>query len=170
MQKLSMMVQKSLLWQRARNWYELLEAKDRKAIQILSAALVCALVYFAVWEPVNQWADEQEAGLQHQQEISDWLESNKIRAVELQKNQKGGIGQRELSSVVGSAARKSEVTLSRVQPDRKGLSVWIEDSAYQKLLKWLVTLENQYGVQIQQIRIDKLKEEGRVKAYLHLAN
>ena len=163
-------MQQSPLWQSARNRYELLGVKDRRAIQILSIALICTLVYVLVWDPITQWEEEQEAGYQHQVSVNDWLQNNQQRAKDQKKNQKGGIGQRELSSVVGSVARKSNVTLSRVQPDKKGLSVWIEDAAYQKLLAWLVVLENQFGVQVQQIRIDKLKEEGRVKAFLHLAN
>lgn len=170
MQKLSVMMQRSPLWQQTRNRYELLEAKDRRALVILSIALIAALTYYMVWEPVNQWAEQQEADYQQQQSINEWLQDNKKRAVDLQKNKKGGLGTRELSSVVGSVARKADITLSRVQPDRKGLAVWVEDAAYQKLLTWLIALENQYSLQIQQIRIDRLKEEGRVKAYLHLSN
>ncbi|OED41920.1 hypothetical protein ACH42_12775 [Endozoicomonas sp. (ex Bugula neritina AB1)] len=170
MQKLSAIMQRSPLWQRFRNGYEILEAKDRRTVQILSVAVVCAFIYFVIWEPVNRWAEEQEVDFQHQQDVNEWLQNNKKHAVELQKAKLGSVGQRELSSVVGGVARKMDVTLSRVQPNKKGLSVWVEDAAYQKFLKWLVILENQYNVQTQQIRIDKLKEEGRIKAHIHLSN
>ncbi len=170
MQKFIIMMQNSAGWQRIRNTYEVLETKDRRAVQVLLASVVFAVTYFTIWEPLNRWSYEQKAGYQHQQEVNNWLNSNRQRALEFQKNQRTGIGQRELSSVVGSVARKSGVVLSRVQPDPRGLSVWVEDAAYQKFLAWLVSLENQYRVQVQQIKIDKRKEEGRIKAYLHLAN
>ena len=169
MQKLLTPLQNSLMWQRAKNWYELLEARDRRVVQLVSVAIVCTLIYVLIWSPVREWSDKQEADYKYQVDMSHWLQNNKSQAIQLQKNQKAGIGQRELSSVVGSVARRSEVALSRVQPDHKGLSVWVEDAAYQKLLMWLGTLENKHNIQVQQIRIDKLKEEGRVKASLRFA-
>ena len=170
MQKLTMMMQNNPHMQRVKLWYELLAPKDRRAIQIMTVALVVFITYLMVWEPFNGWADSRKQDYVHQQEIHDWFLKNKARALELQKSQKAGAGQRELSSVVSATARQAGLILSRVQPDRKGMSVWVEDTAYQKLLKWLVLLDTKYEVQVQQIRIDKLKEEGRIKGYVHLAN
>ena len=170
MQKLSMMMQNNPQLQRAKLWYELLAPKDRRAIQILAMALVVFITYLLIWEPFNGWAQSHKQDYIHQQEVHDWFMKNKARALELQKSQKSGGGQRELSSVVSITARQAGLVLSRVQPDRKGMSIWVEDTGYQKLLKWLVLLESKYEVQVQQIRIDKLKEEGRIKAYIHLGN
>ena len=64
----------------------------------------------------------------------------------------------------------SGVTIHRIQPDKKGVGVWLDDAAYQKVLAWIFTLENKYQVVVQQIKIDRLKEEGRVKGYIHFKN
>ena len=170
MQKLAMMMQNNPQLQRVKLWYELLAPKDRRAIQILTAALIIFMTYLVVWKPFSDWAQSRKQDYVYQQEAHDWFLTNKARALELQKNQKSGAGQRELSSVVSATARQAGLVLSRVQPDRKGMSVWVEDTAYQKLLKWLMLLDNKYEVQVQQIRIDKLKEEGRIKGYIHLGN
>lgn len=170
MQKLTMIMQNNPQLQRVRLWYELLAPKDRRAIQMLAVALLIFMSYLLVWEPFSGWAQNRKHDYAHQQEIHDWFVKNKARALELQKNKKPGAGQRELSSVVSATARQAGLVLSRVQPDRKGMSVWVEDTAYQKLLKWLVLLDTRYEVQVQQIRLDKLKEEGRIKGYIHLAN
>ena len=157
-------------WQRLKIWYELLPTRDRLALQGLSIALAVFLVYMLIWEPFGKWVDNKKMDYVHQQEVHDWFQKNKTRALELQKNQKSSAGQRELSSIVSASARQAGLTLNRVQPDRKGLSVWVEDAPYQKLLKWLVLLENKNDVLVQQIRLDKLKEEGKVKGYIHLIN
>lgn len=170
MQKLTMMMQNNPHMQRVKLWYELLAPKDRRALQILAVALAVFISYLGVWKPVNSWTESQKQDYVHQQEIHDWFVKNKPLAIELQKKQKSGAGQRELSSVVSATARQAGLVLSRVQPDRKGMSLWVDDTPYQKLLKWLVLLENKYEVQVQQIRIDKLQEEGLVKGYIHLAN
>lgn len=170
MQKLSMMMENNPQWQRLKIRYELLSGRNRRALQLSSVALTIFLMYLLVWEPFSYWVDNKKGDYVHQQDIHDWFEKNKGRALELQKNQKAIGGQRELSSVVSVSARQAGLTLNRVQPDRKGLSVWIEDVAYQKLVKWLILLENKSEVMVQQIRLDKLKEEGRVKGYIHLVN
>ncbi len=170
MQKLTQVLQQSPLWQEFKNWYELRSANDRRALQILFTALIVSFLYLVIWDPVIQWSEKNKDDYQHQQMVHSWLQDNLSQAKELQKKQRSGIGQREFSSVVSGAARKAGITLSRVQPDKKGLSVWVEDAAYQKLLNWLVVLDTKNKIVIQQVRLDKLKEEGRVKAYLHLGN
>lgn len=168
MQKLNMLLMTNPYWQQCKIWYELRSPRDRKALQLLGSALFVGLIYFLVWEPVTNWSEAQKDDYLYQEEISTWLQSNLSKARELQKNQQVASGRRELSSIAASAAQQVDITLGRVQPDRKGLSVWVEDAAYQKLLKWLVLLQTKHGVAVQQIRIDKLKEEGRVKSYVHL--
>ncbi len=167
MQKLNNLLMANPYWQQCRSWYEIRSPRDRKALQLLAAALFVGLIYFLIWEPVTQWSESQKEDYLYQEEINTWLHSNLSKARDLQKNQQVVSARRELSSIATSVAQQTDITLGRVQPDRKGLSVWIEDAAYQKLLKWLVLLQTKHGVAVQQIRIDKLKEEGRVKSYIH---
>ena len=170
MQKLSIIMRSSPQLQRLKIGYELLAPKDRRAIQVLTAVVLVLITYVLILEPFDHWVQSSKQDYVHQQGIYDWFQNNKNRALALQKNQKTGVGQRELSSVLSSTARQVGLTLSRVQPDKKGMSVWVEDTAYQKLLKWLVLLETKHEVLVQQIRIDQLKEEGRIKGYIHLVN
>ncbi|MFK0573978.1 type II secretion system protein GspM [Endozoicomonas sp.] len=168
MQKWNRLLMTNPCWQQCKSWYELRLPRDRKAIQLLSAAMLVGLIFFLVWEPVTTWSEAQKEDYLYQEEINTWLNSHLPKARELQKNQQLSSSRGELSSTAASVAQQVNITLGRVQPDRKGLSVWVEDVAYQKLLKWLVLLQTKHGVAVRQIRIDKLKEEGRVKSYVHL--
>ena len=71
------------------------------------------------------------------------MSDNYQSAKDQQRKQKTAGGQREISSIVSSTAKQAGVTLSRVQPDRKGLGDWIEDAAYQKFLSWLSCTQHQ---------------------------
>lgn len=168
MNRIILLIERNPLWQQGRVWYEHRPPKDRRTLQVLAMTLLAALVYLMVWEPVTGWSDQQQQNYQYQEEINTWLQSNLGKARELQKKQQSASLQRELSSIISGTANQSNILLSRVQPDRKGVSVWIEDTAYQKMLKWFLTLETKYNVRVHQVRIDRLKEEGRVKAYIHL--
>lgn len=163
-------IQQNPLWQQAQARYELLSSRNRKALQWLGGFLVAAMFYLLVWEPVSGWNQTQKEDYLRQQSVLEWMNENYENAREQQKKQKAPAGQREISSIISGSAKQAGVTLSRVQPDRKGLGVWIEDVAYQKVLAWLVVLNTRFNLSIQQIRLDRNKEEGRVKIYLHLAN
>ncbi len=168
MQKLNSLLMANPYWQQCKSWYEVRPPRDRKILQLLFATVLTGLIYILVWEPVTQWSQAQKSAYLYQQEMNTWLHGNLSKARDLQKNQQASSAHQELSSIAASVAQQAGITLGRVQPDRKGLSVWVEDAAYQKLLKWLVLLQTKHSVAIQQVRIDQLKEQGRVKSYIHL--
>ncbi len=149
--------------------YELLQEKDRKALSLLTIALAVAVLYFLIWEPIAHWSDKEQMEYERQLSVYEWMQTNAESARQTIKKQKSGPGQKDLSSVVSSTSRQAGIVLSRVQPDRKGLGIWIDDAAYQKLLMWLITLNTRYQIDLQQVKIEKNKEEGRVKAVFHLA-
>ncbi|MGI9273691.1 MAG: type II secretion system protein GspM [Endozoicomonas sp.] len=162
------MLARSPLWQQLQVRYEAMSPSDRRALQWLVGFLAAACLYLLVWEPVRQWNEAQKADYQRQQLAYEWVQENIGQAIDLQKKQKTS-GQKDLSSIISGSAKQAGVTISRVQPDRKGLGVWLEDTAYQKLLAWLLVLDGRFNLSIQQIRVDKGREEGRVKVYMHLA-
>lgn len=170
MDKLTMHIQESPLYQQLQARYELLSSRDRTALQWLSVFMCAIVLYLLIWEPLTTWSENQKEDYQRQQVVLEWISSHYDSAKDQQRKQKAAGGQREISSIISGTAKQAGVTLSRVQPDRKGLGVWIDDVAYQKFLGWLVVLNTKYNLNIQQVRLDKSKEEGRVKIYLHLAN
>lgn len=168
--KLTHLLERSPLWLQLQAKYELMSQKDRRAMHFLTAVLLLAAAYLFVWEPITAWSEKQQEEFVHQQSIYDWMAENIDQAKQAHRKQRSAAAKKDLSSIVSSSAKQSDLTLSRVQPDRKGLGVWVEDAAYQKLLAWMVVLDTRYEVIIQQIKIDRGKEEGRVKVYMHLAN
>lgn len=168
MQRPDILLMANPYWQRCKSWYGRRSSRDRKALQLLVAALCVGLIYFLVWEPVIQWSEAKKGDYLYQEEINLWLHSNLSKAREMQKSQQQVSARRELSGIAAGVAQQANITLGRVQSDHQGLSVWVEDVAYQKLLNWLVLLQTRHGVSVRQIRIDKLQEEGRVKSYILL--
>ncbi|WP_257284406.1 type II secretion system protein M [Endozoicomonas sp. SESOKO1] len=168
MQKLNSLLMANPYWQHCQSWYGMRPPGDRKILQLLFTVVLTGLIYLLILEPVSQWSETQKSAYLYQQEMNAWLHGNLPRARNLQKNQQAASSRQELSSIATNVAQQADISLGRVQPDRKGLSVWIEDAAYQKLLKWLVLLQTKHGVALQQVRIEQLKEEGRVKSYIHL--
>ena len=166
MQKLNRLL--NPYWQQCKTWYSMRSARDQKALQVLIGALFVGGIYFLAWEPLAQWSETSKQNYLHQQSVNVWLRGELPKAANMQQSHKPS--QQDLSVLVLGHAQRAGITLGKVQPDRKGLSVWIEDAAYQKLLKLLVHLHNQQGVAIEQLRLEQLPDKGRVKSYIRLSS
>ena len=166
MQKLNRLLINNPYWQQCKTWYLMRSARDRKALLMLVAALLMGSIYFLAWEPLAHWSETRKQDYLYQQSVNAWLHSHLPKARDLQQK----TTHQDLSSLTVSLAQRTGITLGKVQPDRKGLSVWVEDAAYQKLLTWLVLVHNQHGVAIDLVRIEQLPDKGRVKGYIRLSS
>jgi|GEM_PF-5067454 len=165
MQKLNRLLINNPYWQQCRTWYVMRPARDRRALLMLTAALLAGSIYLLAWEPLAQWSEARKQDYLYQQSINTWLHSELPKAHNQQQTT-----HQDLSALTVRLAQRTGITLGKVQPDRKGLSVWVEDAAYQKLLTWLVLVHNQHGVAIDQVRIEQLSDKGRVKSYIRLSS
>ncbi|MCX4024952.1 type II secretion system protein M [Endozoicomonas sp. SM1973] len=168
MKALSEQLQQSGAFKQLHNKYQALNERDRKALLLMIGFLTCVLFYVMVWKPLAQWANDSQSGYFREQETLAWLEVNAPIAKQVQASQSRGqqFSKDKISAVVTSAARRSGIKLSRVQPGSQGVTVWAEKVPYQKLLEWLVYLRNQYQLSVDKIRIDAQDEPGVVRVYV----
>lgn len=170
MQKIMLALENMPFIQKLRSHYEQLSARDQNIFIGLAALVVVVCFYVFLWSSLADWSAMQRRDYGEQVEVMSWMRQHIAEAQAVENKKNAGVGQRELSSVISSQAKQAGVVLSRIQPDKRGVAVWLEDAAYQKVLSWLVLLESKYEIVVQQIKLERLKEEGRVRAYIHLGS
>ena len=148
--------------------YQKLSSQDQRALQGLAIFLACFLLYLFLWAPLSQWSQQQRADFIQQKSVYSWVQTH-IAQVPTDHPRKTPDSQM-LSPIIAQAAKESGITLTRVQPNDKHVSVWIDETPYQSLLPWLVNLETQQSLTIQQIRIDRLQQSGVVKAFIQFGS
>lgn len=152
----------------ARERFQQMPQKDQRALLALSAFLVIVLFWFLVWKPLGEWADREYAELTLERETQAFLAANYERTREVIKNQNSG-PRKEAASAIANSGRKAGLELTRVQPARQGVSVWLDAAPYQKLLAWLVQLHNRESLEVRQIRVERTDQTGVVKVFLRLS-
>ena len=169
MQGLKDRLQESPLIARLNERYDSLTDNDRRAVLAMLVFVGVVFVYLFIWQPVNDWAQDQYQSYNREVGTYGWIVDNtdRFEALRIQQEQ-AGRKRKGIAAVTSGTARQAGLVLTRVQPDKGGVSVWMEETPYQVLLGWLVALHNQYKIDVSQIRIDKEDENGLVKAYLHL--
>ncbi|MTI14336.1 type II secretion system protein GspM [Sansalvadorimonas verongulae] len=151
-----------------RERFQNMPQKDQRALMALSGFMVIVLFWFLVWKPLDDWADKEYAELTLERETQAFLAANYERTKVLIKSQNTG-PKKDAAAAISSSGKRAGLNLTRVQPARQGVSVWLDAAPYQKLLGWLVQLHNREGLEVRQIRVERTDQTGMVKVFLRLA-
>lgn len=156
-----------------RAWWEALAEQERRLILLGGGVLAVALLYALVWLPLAGQRDRLQEQLISQQEILDWMRANaaEVRALQAARPNVRPVSGQSLLGLVDQTARTAKLsdTVKRVQPDgSRAVRVWLEGASFDALSLWLGQLEQQHGIQILSLNIERHEGVGRVTARLTL--
>ncbi|MCP5162037.1 MAG: type II secretion system protein M [Hahellaceae bacterium] len=149
--------------------YQNLGANDQRALGVLALALVCGLLYFAVWKPSAVFYDHAIADYATGQKLVETVKLNEALLRQLAQN--GATGSAALApgqslvSVVSGSARPFNLQVKRVEPSgEQKVRVWLEKVEFNQTLKWLESLKGRYHISVADVQIDKEEAAGIVSA------
>lgn len=155
-----------------KEWWFGLQASERRTLTIGGIALTLILVYFAGWVPLQEGVANLETQVQEQQALKRWMQQS---AAEIEQLRAGGGGGRSIGgsllTVVDQTARSGQLgpSLKRIEPEgENNVKVWLEQAAFDEMMGWLVTLQQQYGVTVVNLTVERQSNAGRVDAHLTL--
>ncbi len=147
-------------------WYDQLSERDKKVVQIAAPLAAVILVIFALVVPVINLVSELE------NEVKD----NKKAVVFLQQQAPASTagGKKSFSSltnVITNTTRQHQFQLARFEEKKNGeINVWFDEIAFDKMLEWLASLENDYGITSSYLSISQTSEVGIVRANVRLVS
>jgi len=153
-----------------KDWYNKLEARERKLLIVGSVVLAIAFLYFVMWQPFVKKIHRLEKSTLEQQKLVTWM---KARAIEVkQVRQANGpvvnipTG-RSLLGVIDKTtkARKLDTAVKRVKPEGDNKArVWLESADFNSIIRWVEELQTRQGVKVVNAVVDRTKEPGKVDA------
>ena len=149
-------------------WYQQLEARDKKATNILAGFLAVVLIVFGMIMPA---ANFQSAAIKdHHKSKEDlaWIEANKHLVIA-----GGAVASRNdgqsLLGVANTTSRSYQINFKRYEPaGENGLNLWIEGALFNNVMRWLERIEKKHQITVQDISIDKQDADGVVNVRLML--
>lgn len=154
-------------------WREL-EQRERQMLLLGGITIGLTLVYLLAIEPLQQYHAALETSVERKRERVAWMQA---AAQELAKLQPASSASRNIDTgslltLVDSSARSSLLanSLKRVQQDGDAaVRVRFEAAGFDDLLLWIGNLEQQYGVRVDDITLERADAPGRVDASITLA-
>lgn len=151
--------------------------RERLLLIIMAGLISVLLIYTLIIEPVMQSRAEMEEVVSRSRDTYNTIRSASAEAKTLRR---GGFGkskspQRAAQGLIGQieqSARQKGLAdqLKRIQPSGKtDISIWFEKSRFDTLLNWLAEMENQYGLQVENLEVERI-ESGIVNARVVLGS
>lgn len=158
--------------------YDQLPSRDRQALSLLAVALLIALLYLLVWQPVTGFHDRAEASRKSAAELLAWMQANEQTILRLgqagSSSGTSGVDKpqdgRALMALVTRSSGEAGLSLQRFEPSGEGaIRIWLENAPYADVAAWLERLHSSHGVIIDQAAMDRGNEAGKVSVRLTLA-
>ncbi len=159
------------LQQRARlsplgqRWQQL-PPRDRFALLGLGFFLLMALIYLALWQPLQRDLQQSRDWYSQQRDLHAYLLAHADEARQLAGNPQQQIDAEALHGVVTRSAQERGLSIERVDSDASGVQVKLALAPFANVLAWLQQLHSQ-GVNFADVSLER-GDNGNVLTRLSL--
>jgi len=151
-----------------------LAARDQRILLWGGIALSMILVYFFAWEPFAIEKQRLTKQLSEQEATWQWMQQAAQDIQRLQTQAKPNAprnSQTSLLTLVDQSIRNSILRNASKRIEPKGdTQVRVDFTAvrFNDLLQWLTQLHNRHQITINSLNLERLAQDGQVKAYVRL--
>lgn len=157
-----------------KEWFNELQPRERKLVIAGAVAVALLLFYAAVWDPLTGGASSKAAAVEEQQKLMQWMlqsaaDVKRLRPVNSAISQLPA-GQ-SLLGVIDQTSKNANLggAVKRVKPEGENkVSVWMEEAAFDDMMRWVENLHRTYGVEVDNIVVDHKNLPGKVDARIEL--
>ncbi len=157
-------------------YWDGLQPRERIMLLFGGVAVLLALLYFLLWQPVMNARMQMQQEVQQQRVLLQWMkdaasEAKLLRGVSGQSGKAKGLGGQSLLSLVDESAKKQGLggAMKRVEPDGKQVRIWFEGAGFDQLIGWLEKISKENGVRVVSATVERADVAGLVDARLRLA-
>ena len=135
-------------------------------------SLLIIVVYLFAWEPLLEKQVTLNASIKSQQDAYQWMLKSAAEARQLKGSGKHKtLSSSAMQSVINRTAKSAlpGALIKRIEKNRQqGVQVWIEQVAFDDMMKWLGSLQQKNGIQVASLISERTNQIGRVNIRLVL--
>lgn len=131
--------------------------RERVLIGMSAYLLIAVFLFYVVLDPAMEYRNEK---LRDQTAASNgltWMVANQAEARQRSSTTRPVRSESKLT-VISSSAELHNVTIKRMQPGDNRINVELSGQEYSAVIGWLIALETDHGLQLVDIRLDKVSD------------
>ena len=142
-----------------------LDKRDQGMLCVLVIALSLYILVGQIWLGLMDERDRLQNRINGNDKVIAWMQGAVSQIKRLQGGEATVSGSTlSLSQLAQQAAKKSSLRMSRFQPKGDEAQVWLDKAAFNQVLAFMATLEQQYAVQVISVSINSANQAGLVNA------
>ena len=147
-----------------KNWWEEISEREQKLTLIAGVIIFFVTVYSLLWQPLSSNLAENKQKLAKVEQTLQWTEVTARTLVSQGINQnKKSQRKQNLSQLINRTSKRNNITISRINNQKKQVDVWIDNIEFTQFLKWITLLKNESNVHVVSVDISQQEIEGMVK-------
>lgn len=148
--------------------WQAMPPRDRLALVLLGSFLLLVLLYLLAWRPVSQNLEQARSFLQQQRTLNSYMQAHAPEVRAIQGRPQVSLDPARLQGLVTASAASQGLNVERLDNQGDGsLQVSLQPTEFTRLLRWLVSLEEQ-GVRVAEAGLERA-DKGLVNSRLLLS-
>lgn len=131
--------------------------RERVLIGISIYLFIAVLLYYFILDPALGFREEKLRAQDAASNALSWMIANQAEARRLGSNTSPIRNESKLT-VISSSAELHSITIRRMQPGESRIDVELSNQEYLAVIKWLIALEIDHGIELVDIRLEKTGE------------
>ena len=131
--------------------------RERVLVGMSAYLLIAVFLYYAILEPAIGFRAEKQRAQVTASNGLNWMQANQAEARQ-QGSAPSPIRNESELTVISSSAELHNVTIKRMQPGDNRINVELSGQEYLAVIRWLIALETDHGIELIDIRLDKTGE------------
>lgn len=162
-------IQDSSSFQQLSGRYQAMTKRDRLALKLLLAFICTVVIIFGILVPVSDYKSTAETRYKNSLETLTWMQANQSSVATVNQQRSEQDAGQSLLGIANKTSKGFGLSFKRYQPvGDSGLSLWLENSAFNQLVLWLERLEKRHGIRVDEISVERAAQDGVVNVRLVL--
>ena len=151
-------------------WWVTLVKREQIIVIVLMIIVTLFTLQSVIITPVYQKRDNARNSVEKQADLLQWMKQRAHLAKNLKQSPSNVVNRHQsVSQQINTAAKRNKLEISRFQTSGDdGVQVWLDNTAFSKLILWLDTLHKQ-GVKLESISISETSKKGIISARISLS-
>lgn len=162
-------LQNSVLVSKLERRYYNLGSRERFAVKLLLVFMLLVVVYSALVVPAANYRRDAENHYRSSLDKLQWMQTNQSLVTASARQRSARDPGQSLLGIANSSSKGFQLSFKRYEPvGDSGLSLWLDQVGFNNLVRWLERLDKRYGIQVQEIAVERQQEDGLVNVRLVL--
>ncbi|RUO62589.1 type II secretion system protein GspM [Pseudidiomarina insulisalsae] len=150
--------------------WQQLNSREQLLVSLAGVVLAICIVYFALWQPLQNGIDARQAQRDAQQETLAWVRENTGRYLALRQQapqspgpaRQSNLSLGDIPRIVTQQASQLRLDVGRLNPEGQSLVVVMNDVPFNQVLAFIDALQRQSGLVVEQLDITRAGKPGHV--------